>query len=250
MSGPVTNLLLTNVRILIPGTSSITCPNLTSSKLTNVNVNSTGKKGIFYNFNAAPLTITNMIIKAPWSLPDAFVGSTIRPTITGGTAWVIDAVITEVKNNGSISITGKYKIVNPIITGWDTTTPRKIIELVSNEVTGNNGQLNYENVEDIDVSYTGSGINVEGCTWTYPGTTNTGSHFYVNNLNLTTKSPTIVRPDVFKLTGTDIRVTKFTSFDMTGTGVALIVNDDGDSTFTLDVAESGLKDLVSKSDKV
>ena len=37
---------------------------------------------------------------------------------------------------------------------------------------------------------------------------------------------------------------------MTGTGVALVVNDDVDSTFTLDVVENGVADLVSKTVKV
>ena len=134
-----TSVELTNMRVRIPGSADITCADKTDFLIPNVNVNSTGNKGVHYNVDSDGYKISDMVIKAPWSLAPSAVGASIKPTIVGGTVTLIDAEVTDSKSNGQVKITGKYKITNPVITGWDTIKGVHLIEIISGEVTGNNG---------------------------------------------------------------------------------------------------------------
>ena len=69
-----TSVKLTNMRVRIPGSADITCGKTTEFLIPNVNVDSTGNKGIHYNIDSPGYEISDMVIKAPWSLAPSAVG--------------------------------------------------------------------------------------------------------------------------------------------------------------------------------
>ena len=94
-----------------------------------------------------------------------------------------------------------------------------------------------------DVTYVGTSdfAHTQGCTWSFPGTTNTGKHIMFKDFNLTSKVSSVVWPNAFSFKGTEIKVIKFKAFNPTGGTVQLILNDNTSSDFTLSSFADGME---------